>query len=120
MLFNINEQKVISSDIVYADSFFSKLKGLMFTNELKNDHGLILRKVVKVHTFFMQYPIDIFYISKDDVVVRIDENVSPWQVLKTCRTSEYVVETNAGVAKKTNTKVNDSVVIINKNAFKSN
>ncbi len=118
MFFNYDKQEVIVEKVTYANSFIDKFLGLMFSHQLAEDSGIAFEKVIQVHTFFMRYPIDIFYVGEDDKVIRIDENVKPWRMLKMCRKSEYIVETNAGVAKESNTILNDSVAIVKKKAFK--
>ena len=112
MFVNNTKEITIVDELKIPRKIVGNFIGLMFSNELGSRQGLALEKVIKVHTFFMKYPIDIFYIDKNDQIIRIDENVKPWKVLKLCRKSDYIIETNAGVANKTNSEVNDSVAIV--------
>ena len=59
----------------YCDTFFSKLKGLMFSKELHQSHGIILventqsRLNTSIHMMFMNYDITVLWLDKELVVV---------------------------------------------------
>lgn len=59
----------------YCDTFFSRLRGLMFTKELKPDHGVMLVDKgesianASIHMFFMNYDITVLWLDKNMVVV---------------------------------------------------
>jgi len=111
MFFNETKERTIVHVIESSQTTISKFIGLMFSKSLDIGKGLYMKKVVKVHTFFMKYPIDIFYIDKNNSVLRIDKNVKPWKVCKLCRLSEYIVETNSGVADEKNVEIGDKVFL---------
>ncbi|MFU8827626.1 MAG: DUF192 domain-containing protein [Brevefilum sp.] len=64
-----------SFHVKYCDTFFSKLIGLMFSNELEPDHGLILveKKESKantaIHMLFVNYDITALWLDRNLVVV---------------------------------------------------
>ena len=59
----------------YADSFLSKLRGLMFRKRLDPDDGLLLvekrnsRLDTSIHMFFVPFDLAVFWINSDLVVV---------------------------------------------------
>jgi len=66
------------SNVVYVkvcDTFFSKFKGLMFTRELKPDHGIIIveknesRMSTAIHMMFMNYDITVLWLDKNMVII---------------------------------------------------
>lgn len=62
-------------EVKVCDTFFSKLKGLMFSKELKQDHGIILAETTEsrlntaIHMLFMRYDITVLWLNKELVVV---------------------------------------------------
>lgn len=58
-----------------CNSFFSKLRGLMFTKELPEDEGILMankaesRTNTAIHMFFMGYDITVLWLDKDGVIV---------------------------------------------------
>ena len=65
------------SDIMVADSFFSRFMGLMgkTTKQIEDMGGLLIKPCSQIHMFFMKTPIDAVYLSKDNVVIKIDCSV---------------------------------------------
>ena len=48
-------------------SFFSRLRGFMFTKEI--DHALLFNNCNSIHTFFMKTNIDVIMCSKDNKIL---------------------------------------------------
>ncbi len=62
-------------NVKYCDTFLSKLAGLMFSKEMKPDHGLMIveqiesRMNTSIHMLFMNYDITVLWLDKEMVVV---------------------------------------------------
>lgn len=83
-----------------------ELGGKLFIFERSERHGIWMKD--------MNYPIDIFWIDEDEVVVHIEEDVSPKTFPKSFRPSDpaiYVLETNANFARDYSVRVGDQVDI---------
>ena len=52
-------------DVMVADSFFTRLAGLMFRQKLPPATGLLLVPCNSVHMCFMRFAIDVVYIDKE-------------------------------------------------------
>jgi uncharacterized protein len=84
--------------IRYCDSFFTRLRGLMFTKTLTPDGGLILvdsresKFNAAIHMMFMNYDITVLWLDKDGVVVdkALAERWRLWYMPK--QPARYVVE----------------------------
>ncbi|MDQ0256990.1 uncharacterized membrane protein (UPF0127 family) [Evansella vedderi] len=111
-LVNLSNGKVIASNVNEANTFFKRLKGLMFTKMLHRDAGLHIKPCQSVHTFFMNYCLDILYIDKSDTIVAIDEAMAPGKVGRHYRKAASVIELPAGKVKETETKVGQSLKFI--------
>lgn len=70
---------VLGEDIAVADSFFERLKGLMFIKEMKGFDGLLIKNCNSIHNCFVRFPIDVIFVSNDLKVVKILRNFKPWR-----------------------------------------
>ncbi|MEG6585233.1 DUF192 domain-containing protein [Dendrosporobacter sp. 1207_IL3150] len=100
-LINETNGYILADQVRIADNFFARLKGLLGTALLPPGHCLVIRPCNSVHTFGMRYPIDVLFVSKDDVVL---EKVSKMQSGKIAakKGSSYVIELPAGGAEPAN------------------
>lgn len=74
--------------IIYANTLFLKLKGLMFT---KNpNYGALLLGVNSIHMFFVFSPLRIFWLSDDMKVIK-KEIAYPWRMYS-CPSASHVLE----------------------------
>jgi hypothetical protein len=59
----------------------------------------------------MKFSIDVVFISSENKVVYIIENIGPWQVSKFVRDAHSVIELPVGAAKTSNTQTGDIMCI---------
>ncbi|MGA8427311.1 MAG: DUF192 domain-containing protein [Candidatus Dormiibacterota bacterium] len=71
---------VLAHDVTVADSFGSRLMGLMGREQLDPDEGLWLLPCNSVHMFFMRTPLDIAYLDRQQRVVRCVPEMREWRV----------------------------------------
>ena len=112
MFKNKTTDSVISETVLIADSFFKRLKGLMFTKELSSQTALYIYPCSAIHTFFMNYNIDVLYLDNNNIVLDIDKNMKPRQIGKVVRNAVAVVELLGGRADQTNIQVGQKVEFI--------
>jgi hypothetical protein len=96
---NIN-QMVIASNVATANSFFKRLVGLLTHKELENGEALLISHCKQVHTFGMKFPIDVIFLSKDGLILYIEENMVVNKVSKYINDSYQVLELEAGIVSK--------------------
>ena len=85
-------------EILIADSFVTRLAGLMFRKELPPTTGLLLAPCNSVHMCFMCFAIDVIYIDKDFKILKVVKNLKPWLGLSICSKAWAALELNAGEA----------------------
>lgn len=73
-------EKILSHNILIAESLVDRLIGLMFREKLIGSDGLLLDPCRSIHTFFMRYSLDIIFLSSDDRIVKIIRNLKPWRM----------------------------------------
>lgn len=81
---NKTKEKVIMTEVIYANNFFTRLRGLLGKKELPKGQCMLISPCSSVHTFFMKFPIDVVFIDKGFKVVKIIDNMVPG------RTSPFV------------------------------
>ena len=72
--------KILSKDILIADTLGSRLIGLMFKKQLIGAEGLLINPCNSIHTFFMRYSLDIIFLSSDNKVIKIIRDLKPWRM----------------------------------------
>ena len=97
------EKKIHLVDhIIYADTFWKRLKGLLGTTHLSKDNGLLLKPCRQIHTWGMKYSIDVVYLNESGEIVEIDEHVSPNRWKRKVPEATMVLEVSAGLMKRKN------------------
>ncbi|HBV98012.1 MAG: hypothetical protein JL50_01110 [Peptococcaceae bacterium BICA1-7] len=95
-LINCSNGKVISSHVVMADRFITRLTGLMGKKEMPSGSALILKPCSQAHTFFMRFNIDILFLSLDFRVKHVVQNMRPWRISRLVWGARCVVELPGG------------------------
>lgn len=86
----------------------NRRKGLLGRQGLADGEGLWIVPCEAVHTFCMQFPIDLIYLDRHHRVVKISNYVPPWR-LSGCLRAHSVLKLAAGVILKTQTKPGDQL-----------
>ena len=92
-----------------ANTFWTRLRGLLGTTPLQQEEGLVLAGEKSIHTFFMSFPIDVVYVDKYFKVIRADANMAPYRIGPFVSQSAYVLELPIGTIVATATQVNDQL-----------
>lgn len=91
-LYNNSINIKIASQVIIANKYFSRMKGLLGRDGLSYDKCMVIYPCNSVHTYFMKFPIDVLFLNKEYKVVRIIENLRPFKVSPFVRKAYYVVE----------------------------
>lgn len=105
----INETRniVLARQVIMADSFFPRLKGLLGKSFLPEGWCLILKPCCSVHTMFMRFAIDILFLDRENKVVSLVNNMHPFRFSSIVARSQLAIELPAGTLKSTNTSAGD-------------
>ncbi len=60
--------------------FLERFCGLLFSPRLKNNEALLIEPCSSVHTVGMRYAIDVIFIDKDWLVVKMTKSLKPWRM----------------------------------------
>lgn len=94
MNLTINGSSICEVEI--ADTFLTRLKGLMFIKEAP-PKGLFLKKCNSIHTFFMKFNIDVVFLDKDNKVIKIIRGLKPGKIVSPVKGVSSVVEGKEGL-----------------------
>ena len=91
---NLN-QKI---DIIYANTFFKRFKGLMLKKDI--DYALIFTnmKGSSIHTHFMRFEIDVYFLDENKVVFE-KTTLKPWKFYRPEKQAKFILETKKDVLK---------------------
>lgn len=87
--------EIVLDNLEIADTFYKRFKGLMGRRSIPKETGLKIDPCNSIHCFFMRIPIDVIFLSKDDVVVKAIHDMKPWRVSPIVKGARYVIEANA-------------------------
>lgn len=79
-----------------ANSFFSRLKGLMGQPPPEQGKGLLIRPCNSIHMFFMRFSIDVVFLDREFNIVRLVRNLDPGRIVGTVQDAWQVLEVKAG------------------------
>ncbi len=91
------DDRVVCERCAIADSFFTRLRGLLGRDELPRGEGLLLIPAPSVHTAFMRFPIDVVLLDRELRVLAVREAVGPWRTAGV-RGARMTLELPAGEA----------------------
>ena len=92
-----------------ADTFWTRLRGLLGSPPLQAGEGLILVGEKSIHTLFMGFPIDVVYVDRNHQVIRADPNMVPYRLGPFVPKSAFVLEMPVGTISNTATEVGDQL-----------
>lgn len=107
---NLTRQTELASCAELADHGPARNKGLLGRTSLPPGAGLWIVPCESVHTFFMQFPIDLVYIDRNKRVKKVSTDVRPWR-LSGCMSAHSIIELPAGVVQRTETLPGDQLEI---------
>lgn len=116
-LINQTSPTILSLRAKICDDFLSRFRGLMLTQELTPDNGIIIDEKsdslinASIHMFFMNYPIAAIWVDSHNLVVDtvIAKPWHPYYAPK--RAARYIVE--AHPSRISDFKIGDTVTIQN-------
>ncbi len=81
-------------NLIYCTSFLSKFRGLMFSKK-KNLVFVLNNESISnsiIHTFFVFYKINVFWLDKHKNIVDSRLNINPFSVIIPRKKAKYIVE----------------------------
>jgi uncharacterized protein len=93
---NLTRNTILADRLEKADTAAKRNKGLLGRSGLDAGEGLWIVPCESVHTFFMQFPLDLVYLDRNHRILKVRAGVRPWR-LSACLVAHSIVELPAGV-----------------------
>ena len=103
---NTTRGTVIADRAEVAGSGPKRSKGLLGRKGLAPGEGMWIVPCEAVHTFFMQFPIDLIYLDRQHRVKKTRAAVPAWR-LSACLSAHSILELPAGVIQESRTQKGD-------------
>ncbi|MCF6094183.1 DUF192 domain-containing protein [Microaerobacter geothermalis] len=113
----INERthKILGDRIIWANHFYTRLKGLLGKKELNKGEGICLIPCSSVHTFFMKIPLDVIFVKKKAEgkyqVIRWKEGITSGKVIFS-KGADAVLELPTGTISRSHTMEGDIIRLL--------
>ena len=82
----------IGADIVVADTWQMRTKGLIGCAKLNSGEGLLIPNCKAIHTWFMRFAIDVVFLDKNYCVVKTISQLKPFRLAFGGRSAQHVLE----------------------------
>lgn len=69
---------IVAERTQVASDPWSRFWGLMGRRELPEGSGMLITPCSSIHMFFMRFPIDVVFLDRDNVVVKVVHGIRPW------------------------------------------
>ena len=108
-LLNKTRNTLLAEEVQIADSFFSRLTGLLNRQKLAPSEALLIPHCQCIHMFFMRFSIDVLFVDKDNRIVGIVRRIHPFEISPVFLKSSFVVELMAGAIAVSGTEIGDEI-----------
>lgn len=102
----------LAETVALANTFFTRLRGLIGRRRLAPAEALWLRPCNGVHTWWMHYAIDVIFLDRELRIVKLVENMRPFRLTAPHREARSVLEMSAHSISRANLKVGDQLEIV--------
>jgi len=112
---NATRATVLCGNLEEAGGITGKSRGLLGREGLEEDTGMLfeagrLEPFMCMHMMFMRFAIDVVFLNRDGVVIRINDNLRPWRISSVVWGARRALELCAGAAAQSATQVGDRIV----------
>lgn len=111
-VYNVTRNLCLADTAIMADTFFSRLKGLLGRSGLPSGWCLVLKPCRSIHTMFMRFSLDVLFVDRQNKVVAMVSGMPPFRFSRPISQSCLVIEFPAGSLKSTGTFPGDLIEIM--------
>jgi uncharacterized protein len=109
---NQTKATLVCHQVQIADTFATRLFGLMGKNRLEPGTGLLLMPTTGFHTWGLTFPIDVVTLDEDQQVIAVWENLGPWKMHGLDARTRSVLELEAGQISRSKITVGDELTLM--------
>jgi uncharacterized protein len=105
---NLTRKTLLATCMEVAESGLNRNKGLLGRASLSPGEGLWIVPCEAVHTFWMQFPIDLVYLDRKKRIKKLRSSVPPWR-LSACLSAHSILELPSGTIQSSRTEIGDTL-----------
>ena len=105
---NLTRKTLLATCMEVAESGANRNKGLLGRASLAPGEGLWIIPCEAVHTFWMQFPIDLVYLDRKKRIKKLKCSVPPWR-LSACLSAHSILELPSGTIQNSRTEIGDTL-----------
>lgn len=99
--------RTVADTVEHAESFFARLKGLLFRTGIAEGHALVLHETNSIHMWFMLFSIDVIFLDRNLTVTALYPDRWPFGVPVLSLGACMAVEMKPGSIARAGLKVGD-------------
>jgi uncharacterized membrane protein (UPF0127 family) len=108
---NARSGRLVAERVLTAFDSKSRRAGLLSYASLPDSVAMVIAPSNAIHTFFMRFPIDLAFVTRDGRIVKTCPSVKPWRVAAALR-AYAVVELPAGTLARCETVPGDRLIVV--------
>jgi len=101
--------RIVARRVEWAGTSAQRRRGLLGRSGLDPEEGIYIVPCEWIHTFRMQFPIDVAFLARDGRVLAVHHSLRPNRLSRIVLRAEGVLELSAGRLRATDTDVGDIV-----------
>lgn len=112
-VYNKTRETFVATEATLADSYLSRLIGLLGKTRrwAQLGRGLWIVPSRGVHTIGMLFPIDLVFLSKEKEVIHVEEHVRPFRISRVSLKASSVLELPPHTIYRSGTRIGDRLEI---------
>jgi uncharacterized protein len=107
---NVTRNTEVASCAEVASTGAKRTKGLLGRKGLERGGGMWIIPCESVHTFFMQFSLDLVYLDRKQRVRKVKSHVPPWRI-SFCLSAHSILELPPGTIGQSQTQAGDLIEI---------
>lgn len=111
-IFNTTRKTFIAENAKIADTFLSRMIGLLNRTSLNDQEALIITQCQSIHMVFMKFPIDVIFINRSNQVVGLVRRIKPFTFSSLFLKASAAIELPIKTIEKSQTQLGDSLQIL--------
>lgn len=111
-IYNITTKLILKEKIEISDTYFKRLKGLMFKKDFNN--GMLFKNLnlgSSIHSCFMLFTIEVYFVDENNKIYE-KTILKPWKSYKPQKKAKYIIEYKK--SSKERFKIGDQIKLINR------
>jgi uncharacterized membrane protein (UPF0127 family) len=80
VLHNASDRRVVAETVELAVTSPTRRRGLLGRDGLPPGHALLIAPCSSIHTWFMRFPIDVIFVTRDGRVVKTRAAIPAWRM----------------------------------------